>query len=617
MSPLVPLPRIGYMSGSDEVISAAAPWIETSELLLLNDPSREHPWITHEGQFAIAAELWARGSKAHISRLSQNADIGPLIANLDPAETADLLSLSCRVSSPEGQCSQNVLTPYAGSAIERSSTEDLITLLNERSITAPVRVAAALQLLRRGETMDPEWASRKCVTLPLAHRCDRGDSSRGRDLAIEFLDALLADRRFGWAEDLLAETTSVSAVLALARNGRQTAARTVFNRVLAESSEWGLELLPLLDIDLDLTESEIVKVLQHTGHSGEHNREETSEQIYRALRRLRPDARRAVWNYAAPDGQVRAYVEAGYVIWERMLHEVLSLDELRDAVRSARTIRDAIQVLRAVLQISPPDARLLAVEISDEAWDTHVAECQSHLHCNLFAGLSELFPAAIRDHVAIHGDGLKLISAGRYDLIQQWRPPNQSFLGQIHWHSSLARTLAVDSVGLERLKELALVDDRYEAALAYVNPMAGRSVSESRVISQMVPMDDNRAYRMLKSGSPLAIDWYVHAISKSNKDSIPWSPDRTADSGTGIAAMRRLLAEWISVTDAEVKANLAVAMYDLWDYWSESLTDEGASEIRGSLALHAEGIAESLASLAPATVIGGKRGRSRSDRSQP
>jgi hypothetical protein len=201
--------------------------------------------------------------------------------------------------------------------------------------------------------------------------------------------------RFPWAEEVLAGAGTVSAVLALARHGRQSSARKVFNQVLAGSSEYSPGLLPLLEAGLDLTEPEIVGILQRTHHSGDPVDEAEDALIYRALLRLGPEARRAVWDYAAPGGNVRMYVEFGYVIQSRMLHEVMTLDELVDAARSARTIEETTRFLRAALRLCPAAARSLAAEIADKKWEEHLAKCNEQMSCRLFAGLSELRPAAV------------------------------------------------------------------------------------------------------------------------------------------------------------------------------------------------------------------------------
>ncbi|MEU9191332.1 hypothetical protein AB0D14_44025 [Streptomyces sp. NPDC048484] len=594
VSPAVPM---GVFFNAAEIVAAAAPWIETTELFLLNDPSRKHPWIKGEARFAITTELWARGVTVRISQLARRAELGLLMANLGPVDTARLLSSTCGSPAAGSQCSRDELSSTADETIAQAGTDQLTALLDESSITAPMRVAVALQLMRRGQALAREAVTSECVAQTLAHRCR---SSTSRAQAIELLDGLLYDRQFGWAQDALAGATSVAVVRVLARHGRRRAARAVLDRVLAETGRYGLGLLPVLEFDIDLTEPQVVDLLQRTHHSGDGADGEDRERIHRALRRIGPDARRAVWQYAAPNGFVRSYVEAGYQIEKWMLHEVLSLEELRDAVQSAPTTERALQLLRSVLRVSPPEARNLAAEIAGTGWEEHLARCSSHMSCRFFRGLSELFPTDIREQVAIHGEGLELIAVGRYDLMSHWRP-NQTVLGRMNAHRPVAEALAVaaanDTAGLDRLKELALHDDDYESALAKASPAVGRSVMESRIASKEVVLDHNRAYRLFTLGSPQGIDWYAQAIATSSRGSIPWSHARTADAPTALAAMCRLLQEWASRTDIEAKANLAAAMYDAWNSWSELLTPEGADEIRRALASHAPDIAASLASL--------------------
>lgn len=586
-----------------EAVAAAVPWIDTTELLVLNELVMSHPpWIYHEHwwaqcQVAIATELWARNLKASAPRLAQAADLGLLMANLGPAATAALLSVPCLAVIP--RCGQDRLADYADKVIARSRTSHLVTLLREPSTSPSVRVAAVLQLAKRGEPLDQAAVLREDVARALAHQCPLVESS---GQATDLLDALLDDVRFPWAEEVLAGAGTVSAVLAPARHGRQNSARKVFNQVLAGSSEYGLSLLPLLEAGLDLTEPEIVGILQRTHHSGDPADEAEDALIYRALLRLGPEARRAVWDYAAPGGNVRMYVESGYVIQSRMLHEVMTLDELVDAARSARTMEKTTRFLRAALRLSPAAARSLAAEIADKNWEEHLAKCNEQMSCRLFAGLSELFPSAIREQVSIHAEGLKLIEAGRYDLVQEWRPArNPFFKGHLQYqYWPVAKALAAaadrDAAALEVLKSLALVNDEYERALAEVNPVAGRSVMESRVLANAVEMDVNRAAAMLRVGSPLAIDWYVRSIASSG-GSVPWFG---GNAEVALAFLRRLLQEWVSRTDTEPRVRLAVKIFETWDRWAESFADEETLDIRKTLALHADGIAASLVGRAPA-----------------
>lgn len=585
-----------------EAVAAAVPWIDTTELLVLNELVMSHPsWIYAEHwwaqcQVAIATELWARNLKASVPRLAGTADLGLLLANLGPATTAALLSVPCLAAMP--RCGQDRLADYADKVIARSRTSHLVTLLRESSTSPSIRVAAALQLAKRGEPLDQAAVLREDVAQALAHQCRQAESS---GQATDLLDALLDDVRFPWAEEVLAGAGTVSAVLALARHGCQSSARKVFNQVLAGSSEYGMGLLPLLEAGLDVTEPEIVGILQRTHHSGDPVDEAEDALIYRALLRLGPEARRAVWDYAAPGGNVRMYVESGYVIQSRMLHEVMTLDELVDAARSASTMEKTTRFLRAALRLSPAAARSLAAEIADKNWEEHLAKCDEQMSCRLFAGLSELFPSAIREQVSIHAEGLKLIEAGRYDLVQEWRPVRNPFNGHLQYqYWRVARALAAaadrDAAALELLKSLALVNDEYERALAEVNPVIGRSVMESRVLASAVAMDVNRAGAMFRVGSPLAIDWYVRSIAGSG-GSVPLFGDNAE---VALAFLRRLLQEWVSCTDTEPRVRLAVKMFETWDRWAESFADEETVDIRKTLALHADDIAASLVARAPA-----------------